>query len=198
MRPYWEKARWEETELGETLAYNFPAGISVYIVIWKRAYWDTLKVEKLNEDSSSCECRWIYPSREAAAESPIGSESTVKGSIGERTDIQCGVIALRLPTYIHEKKKRHYPPSFLFGRPTHGERFADVWFDGDTTTSRGEFVLEVKNGCYVLRSLNNSLVINKHVVVRAKEEAFALHQHEANSVMWVRDNQGQRERYQIF
>jgi hypothetical protein len=193
MPPYWDKAAWEDTELGQMLAHEFDdyAYCSVFIILRSRADWEKLKIEELNESSSSCQCRWI-PTAETAPASPTDSENTVKEV--QDSNAQCGVIALRFPGYIHEKKQKGYPPSFLFGRSSQRQRYADVWFDGDTSMSRVEFILEVKNGCYVIRSLNNDLIIHQDIVIRAKEEAFALHHHDANPIVWARLQRGQRER----
>jgi hypothetical protein len=196
MPAYWEAAKWEDTRLGRELKqtfYGVYVGISVFIVIRNKDAWQQLQVEELNIHSNSCECRWVTSSTDIVAESSTDSESTIQSSTLQSDHLEYGVIALRFPGYIHEKERKGYPPSFLFGRPTRHQRYADVWFSGATSMSRAQFILGVKNGCHVIRCLNGDLKIHEDVVIRAGQEGIALHHHEANLIQWERGRQ--RERY---
>lgn len=173
--PFWERTSTRKRLLGAP--WEGVASVSLFLVVRDEAHFH--QIRSLNPDSSSRKCLWI--SDEAHSHSD-DSLSTTHPSVD---DGHFGAVALWSPDFIHEKRQRGYPPSFLIGRRSRNRRFADVWIGEGQQFSRAEFIIGLKNGFWVIQCLGSSLLLHDDTPLDQYMPDLALDPSKMNPVKWA-------------
>lgn len=187
---------WEEEPLGQQMLECF-SNAAIYIVISSRMRFE--QMDKLNYDNKMLRSRWLtegavkdWEFRNRTGESwdenadttSVASYSTAAGGDGNNgAKKPFGLMALTVPQYLHEKQRENLPSCFLFGRHSRKHKI-DVCLSpmGDfTALSRSHFGIGVRKSCWVLQSLNGSVVVGSRDLDPGMP-CFALNPDEPNEI----------------